>query len=303
MSFSSYPSLCDDCSHENAPLHRLLSSPTLSAPSQQEDGRHQLITLLYNIAYTGLGAVVVGVAYATVMLSIIGTVYPLPGHDTGGVWPLYVTEHASEATSQNLLDPYSFAHATHGVIGYLATIPLGLGPGDGLILTLVTALLWEMLENTNLIIQLFRDHSGPSEFYVGDSRINVAGDVIACGVGFTLAHVAADWAGLWLPVAWILASEVVLGVTIRDNMFLMGLQLVAPSQSVKQWQGEILTREEQQRRDAPDGGYWTFRFRSRKYGGDGPDWELWSSNSSAQQMLQRHTNSRRNSVQQHLSYI
>jgi hypothetical protein len=206
------------------------------------------------------------------MLSIVGSVYPLPGHDTGGLWPIYVTEHASEATSQNLLDPYSFAHATHGVIGYLAAFFFGLGAGDGLILTLVTALLWEMLENTNLIIQLFRDHSGPSEYYAGDSRINVAGDVIACGVGFTLAHVAADWAGLWLPVAWVLASEIVLGVTIRDNMFLMGLQLLAPNKAVQAWQAQIVPGEEQPRvrkgeeHTGAEGGYWAHRrLRSRKY--------------------------------------
>ena len=230
--------------------------------------RAELTGLFASLFYNGFGAVAIGVAYSAVMLSIIGAVYPLPGHDTGGMWPLYVVEHASSHTSQNLLDPYSFAHATHGVIGYLATIPLGLGPGDGLILTLVTALLWEMLENTNLIIQLFRDHSGPSETYVGDSRINVAGDVIACGVGFTVAHVAAEWAGLWLPVAWILASEIVLGVTIRDNMLLMGLQLIAPNEAINAWQTEILTRGEQQRKGKGEfvgGGYWPRRFRSRRY--------------------------------------
>jgi hypothetical protein len=92
--------------------------------------------------------------------------------------------------------------------------------------------------------------------------------VIACGVGFTLAHVAADWAGLWLPVAWVLASEVVLGVTIRDNMLLMGMQLIAPSAAVTQWQSEILTRREQQRTGKiVGGGYWPRRFRSRRYEG------------------------------------
>ena len=155
--------------------------------------------------------------------------------------PWFVKSHSSVQTSQNLFDPYRISHASHGVIGYLAASWFGLDLGGGLIVAIVSASLWEMLENTNLIINQFRENSGTSESYEGDSRINVVGDVISCATGYTLAHVGHEVAGPWFPFAWLVASELVLAVTIRDNMLLMALQLIAPSETIKHWQQEIIS--------------------------------------------------------------
>ena len=50
--------------------------------------------------------------------------------------------------------------------------------GVDFVLTIASALLWEVLENTKFVIDLFRENSGPSEYYRGDSKVNVVGDVL-----------------------------------------------------------------------------------------------------------------------------
>ena len=73
---------------------------------------------------------------------------------------------------------YSFSHVNHGVLGFLLANLLGADLGVDFVLTIASALLWEVLENTKFVIDLFRENSGPSEYYRGDSKVNVVGDVL-----------------------------------------------------------------------------------------------------------------------------
>ena len=234
--------------------------------------------ILSNVFQSILSSVLIAVGYALYTLGVVNAVYPLPGNTNGGLWPLYVADHASPQTSQNLLDPYSFHHASHGVLIYILGSWAGVDLGGGLVMSLVSAMLWEMLENTNLVILLFRENSGTSQEYAGDSRVNVIGDVLCCAVGYALAHVGHEFAGPWFPFAWIVASEIVLAATIRDNVLLMALQLIAPSDIIKQWQAEIIHKEGGGRGDTGAGfgesgagfgefgaGYWDNRRLSTKY--------------------------------------
>lgn len=43
----------------------------------------------------------------------------------GGLWPIWIAEHYSDRTSQHPLDPYSFAHVSHGTLGYVFTYTFG----------------------------------------------------------------------------------------------------------------------------------------------------------------------------------
>ena len=47
-----------------------------------------------------LSVILVGLFQTTLLLGMISAVYKLPGHDGGGLWPIYVTEHYSLQTSQ-----------------------------------------------------------------------------------------------------------------------------------------------------------------------------------------------------------
>ena len=47
-----------------------------------------------------LSVILVGLFQTTLLLGMISAVYKLPGHDGGGLWPIYVNEHYSLQTSQ-----------------------------------------------------------------------------------------------------------------------------------------------------------------------------------------------------------
>ena len=204
--------------------------------------------------------VLFGLFNAVLMLGSSSSLAPLPGHNNGGFWPIYVKEHYAPQTSQNLLDPYSFAHAGHGMLGFIVASLAGADLGVGFILTIASALLWEIGENTEFIINLFRENSGPSEKYHGDSKINVVGDVLTCTMGYALAVLMGRWGGVLPVVALVVVSELAMAAYFRDSIVLMALQMIAPSEEVGQWQLEIIPEPFKNRR------YWNkTRRRSNLY--------------------------------------
>ena len=219
----------------------------MSMEGQDLGPEERAVELTNSILVSVSTAILLAISYGIFIMGIVNAIYPLPGHEKGGFWPIYVKEHYSHQTSQNLLDPYSFTHAIHGVIGYIISSWMHIDLAGGLIFSFMSAMLWEMLENTNLIITLFRENSGASENYRGDSRINVVGDILSCGVGYMLAHVGHEIGGPWFPFAWLVASEIVLAATIRDNMLLMGLQLIAPVPIIAEWQAQVIPKEFRQK--------------------------------------------------------
>ena len=74
---------------------------------------------------SAIAIVWMGIVNTLLMFATLWTVLKLPGHDEGGLWPIFVPEHYSEKTSQHLLDPYSFAHVSHGAIGFIVAFLTG----------------------------------------------------------------------------------------------------------------------------------------------------------------------------------
>ena len=60
----------------------------------------------------------------------------------------------------------------------------------GLMAGLLAGYLFEIFENSEFIINRFvRDH-GTSQFYRGDSKINVFGDILSLGGGYSMSKVS-----------------------------------------------------------------------------------------------------------------
>lgn len=140
----------------------------------------------------------------------------------------------SPDNSQHLADWYSFSHVVHGFIFYglahlaLRRRPLGLRL---LIATLVEAG-WEILENTPMVIDRYREAT-MAFGYSGDSILNSVSDIAMMILGFWIAS-RLRWP--WV-VALALAFETFTLWRIRDNLTLNIVMLVAPVDAIRDWQG------------------------------------------------------------------
>jgi hypothetical protein len=140
----------------------------------------------------------------------------------------------SPDNSQHLADWYSFSHVVHGFIFYglahlaLRRRPLGLRL---LIATLVEAG-WEILENTPMVIDRYREAT-MAFGYSGDSILNSVSDTAMMILGFWIAS-RLRWP--WV-VALALAFETFTLWRIRDNLTLNIVMLVAPVDAIRDWQG------------------------------------------------------------------
>ena len=139
----------------------------------------------------------------------------------------------SSHTSQHFLDPYTFTHVLHGVMFFwLASLLFAkLSAGWRFFIAVTAEAAWEVLENTNYIIEKYRENTASLDYF-GDSILNSVGDVAACAVGFWIA-LRLGW---WKSLAFFLIVEIILLLWIRDGLLLNILMLIYPLDAVKNWQ-------------------------------------------------------------------
>ncbi|BCX15125.1 MAG: UPF0314 protein [Candidatus Parcubacteria bacterium] len=144
----------------------------------------------------------------------------------------------SDQNSQQLVDWYSFTHITHGVFFYfllwLIKKIIKFKQKSLLLLLLIALILemaWEIFENTDFVINRYRE-STISLGYYGDSVINSVFDVLFMVVGFLIAA----FMPVWFTILFIIVLELFLLYMIRDNLILNLIMLIFPSQAILQWQ-------------------------------------------------------------------
>lgn len=140
----------------------------------------------------------------------------------------------SVEANMQLGDWYTPSHLLHGILFYAglwAVLPR-MAVGWRLVLATVLEAGWEILENTDVVIQRYRDTTISSD-YIGDSVANSMADMGAMFAGFALARVVP----VWVSVAVVVGFEVLTGVIIRDGLALNIIMFVWPSEAILEWQG------------------------------------------------------------------
>ncbi len=145
----------------------------------------------------------------------------------------------SSQNSQHITDWYSASHLIHGLLFYAFAHLLwrrwrlldGRPAAWALPIAVVFESLWELLENSPLIIDRYRAVT-VSFGYEGDSVVNSLSDIGFMVLGFWLASRIPVWASVGLA----LFLELFTLYFIRDNLTLNVLMLVWPLEAVRQWQ-------------------------------------------------------------------
>ena len=146
---------------------------------------------------------------------------------------LFTVRAASAETSQHLLDPYSFSHVLHGILFFAAFALLlpKVTMAWKVIAAAALEIAWEIAENTPLVINRYRDATAALG-YTGDSILNSLGDLACAMFGF--------WLAARLPVRWTVATvvlvELLMLLTIKDNLTLNVVMLLYPVDAIREWQ-------------------------------------------------------------------
>ena len=135
--------------------------------------------------------------------------------------------------SQMLADWYSPGHFIHGLIFYLllSLVARGWSVERRFLVALMVEAGWEILENTPLIIDRYREAT-MALGYSGDSILNSMSDIAMMGLGF----LAARRLPIWASVALGLGFELLTLAVIRDNLTLNVWMLLVPTDAIRLWQ-------------------------------------------------------------------
>ena len=139
----------------------------------------------------------------------------------------------SAENSHHITDWYTFSHVIHGFLFYalLWWARRGWTVGARMVAATLLEAAWEVLENTDFVINRYREATISLDYY-GDSIVNSVADILAMVGGFWLS----SRLPVWKVVVLALTLEIGLAYYIRDNLTLNIIMLIHPVEWIRRWQ-------------------------------------------------------------------
>ena len=150
-----------------------------------------------------------------------------------GYVKLWHFDVVSAENSQHIFDWYTPSHIIHGFLfyGLFWLLMPRASFGARLIAAVLLEATWEVVENTDFVINHYREMTVSFDYY-GDSVLNSVCDILFMIAGFYLAA----WLPVWATILIAVVLEVFIGVMIRDGLTLNVIMFVWPSDAILQWQ-------------------------------------------------------------------
>ena len=146
-------------------------------------------------------------------------IWPCPYNDR--LSNLYIDKPDDKFTSLSLFDIYSFTHISHGMILFVILNYIFKEKKISMLfITLGWGILWEIIENTDYVLNKYRKNNILQRDYFGDSLINSIGDIFSAFVGFVIAWNFPDYA-----IPMVCASEILLYIKMKDNLLTNTIQI------------------------------------------------------------------------------
>lgn len=145
---------------------------------------------------------------------------------------LWGTTGTSEG-SQQFFDWYTPSHLLHGFIFYwiLWLVARRMDVGWRLVIAMLVEAAWEILENTDAVIERYREVTISLDYF-GDSVLNSVMDMLAMWLGWWLSMRLPVWAS----VAIVIGFELLTMAIIRDGLGLNIIMLLYPLDVIRDWQ-------------------------------------------------------------------
>lgn len=150
-----------------------------------------------------------------------------------GYVKLWHGQVVSSENSQHIADWYTPSHVIHGFVffGLLWLFARQISLGWRLVIATVVECAWEIVENSDAVIERYRAVTISLDYY-GDSVLNTVADVLAMVLGFWLAARLP----VWVTVALAILFEATTIWLIRDGLILNVLMLLWPVEAIADWQ-------------------------------------------------------------------